>query len=377
MEHAIASGDAELAGARIWEVTPDYNVSGRRTTLHGWIDALGEERSAVVPALALATAVTALTDGDGATMMRWRVIASEHLAASAAPDPTLLAAAEIVRLSGDGPHRLEEISDGFEAIHANLPERSVWRSFCRLAAGMAAFLLGDRSHARQLLEDGAKPTVVASPAPQALCQAVVALIALDEGRPEDAEAAVTESLARIDLYGMDEYPGSALSFATAALVRAGRGDRSAAATLAVADGLIDESIWVNGWFAALIRVTMARAHLARGDAEVARGLLQQANALRESYPDAVVLTEWLEGARESLDAGAGLDERWPLTPAERRLLHILPTHLTFPEIADELIVSTNTVKTQARSIYRKFGVSSRSEAVECARLAGLITREPA
>ena len=113
-------------------------------------------------------------------------------------------------------------------------------------------------------------------------------------------------------------------------------DRSAAATLAVADGLIDASMWVNGWFAALVRVTMARAHLALGDAKVARGLLQQANALRESYPDAILLTEWLDAARESLDVGGGLDERWPLTPAERRLLQLLPTHLTFPEIADRI-----------------------------------------
>ena len=49
--------------------------------------------------------------------------------------------------------------------------------------------------------------------------------------------------------------------------------------------------------------------------------------------------------------------------------------MTFPEIASQLIVSTNTVKTQARSIYRKFGVSSRSEAVACARMGGLLDRD--
>ena len=64
--------------------------------------------------------------------------------------------------------------------------------------------------------------------------------------------------------------------------------------------------------------------------------------------------------------------RWPLSPAELRLLHFLPTHLTFREIADDLFVSANTVKTQARSIYRKLGVSSRAEAVDCARAAGLL-----
>ena len=44
-----------------------------------------------------------------------------------------------------------------------------------------------------------------------------------------------------------------------------------------------------------------------------------------------------------------------MTPAEMRVLRYLPTHLTFAAIAEELFVSRNTVKTQAISIYRKFG----------------------
>jgi LuxR family transcriptional regulator, maltose regulon positive regulatory protein len=62
----------------------------------------------------------------------------------------------------------------------------------------------------------------------------------------------------------------------------------------------------------------------------------------------------------------------PLTPAEMRVLRFLPTYLTFPAIADELFVSRNTVKTQAISIYRKLGVSSRKPAVEAARGLGLL-----
>ena len=61
-----------------------------------------------------------------------------------------------------------------------------------------------------------------------------------------------------------------------------------------------------------------------------------------------------------------------MTPAEMRVLRYLPTHLTFAAIADELFVSRNTVKTQAISIYRKLGVSSRGPAVETARGLGLL-----
>jgi LuxR family maltose regulon positive regulatory protein len=53
-----------------------------------------------------------------------------------------------------------------------------------------------------------------------------------------------------------------------------------------------------------------------------------------------------------------------LTTAELRLLPLLPTHLSFPEIAERLFVSRHTVKSQVQSVYRKLGVSSRAAAVE-------------
>ena len=52
-----------------------------------------------------------------------------------------------------------------------------------------------------------------------------------------------------------------------------------------------------------------------------------------------------------------------LTTAELRLLPLLPTHLTLAEISERLLVSRNTVKTQAISIYHKLGVSSRGQTV--------------
>lgn len=58
--------------------------------------------------------------------------------------------------------------------------------------------------------------------------------------------------------------------------------------------------------------------------------------------------------------------------AELRILRFLPTHLSFREIAGRLNVSTNTVKTQAQSVYGKLKASSRSEAVARASEIGLL-----
>ena len=61
-----------------------------------------------------------------------------------------------------------------------------------------------------------------------------------------------------------------------------------------------------------------------------------------------------------------------MTAAELRLLPMLSTHLTFPEIAGELFLSRHTIKAQASSIYRKLGASSRSQAVTRSRELGLL-----
>ena len=62
----------------------------------------------------------------------------------------------------------------------------------------------------------------------------------------------------------------------------------------------------------------------------------------------------------------------PLTAAELRVLAYLPTHLSLQEIADRLVVSRNTVKTHSVAVYRKLGVSSRSDAVDAARRFGYL-----
>jgi len=57
----------------------------------------------------------------------------------------------------------------------------------------------------------------------------------------------------------------------------------------------------------------------------------------------------------------------PLTSREIDVLRLLQGSLSLSEIASELYVSTNTVKTHTQSLYRKLGASSRTEAVRIAQ----------
>jgi LuxR family transcriptional regulator, maltose regulon positive regulatory protein len=65
-----------------------------------------------------------------------------------------------------------------------------------------------------------------------------------------------------------------------------------------------------------------------------------------------------------------------LSGSEIRVLRYLPTNLTAPEIARELYVSRNTVKTHTRGLYAKLGTHTRAEAVARARALGLLAPSP-
>ena len=62
----------------------------------------------------------------------------------------------------------------------------------------------------------------------------------------------------------------------------------------------------------------------------------------------------------------------PLSSSEIRVLRYLPTNLTAPEIARELSVAPNTIKTHIRHLYAKFGTRHRAETVDLARALGLL-----
>jgi LuxR family maltose regulon positive regulatory protein len=53
----------------------------------------------------------------------------------------------------------------------------------------------------------------------------------------------------------------------------------------------------------------------------------------------------------------------PLSPRELEVLRLLPSGFTAEELADQLIISVNTLRSHLKSIYAKLGVHSRHEAV--------------
>jgi LuxR family maltose regulon positive regulatory protein len=146
-----------------------------------------------------------------------------------------------------------------------------------------------------------------------------------------------------------------------------------------------------------IRVAQALAHQMRDDLPAAVGSLE--GALNLAEPEGYVRTFVDEGPpmaallRATADRGiaqryaarllaafpsaprpagaAGLVE--PLSDRERDVLRLLETDLSGPEIARELVVSLNTVRSHTKSIYAKLGVNTRRTAVRRAQELGLLS----
>ena len=105
----------------------------------------------------------------------------------------------------------------------------------------------------------------------------------------------------------------------------------------------------------------------------APGLVDRHVRRRTSHAALVADLQSLLAARTLTPSLPGAEPpREPLSDSELRVLRYLPTNLTMPEIASELGVSRNTIKTHSRNLYAKLGTHRRAEAVDRARALGLL-----
>ena len=371
--HAIATGELDLAADLIWSQAAAYASVGREATLRLWLKSFSEPEIDGSAPLCLVRATCGLSAGDGAQVAHWTGRALAAVATQPRPDgDALRIAAGAIQAAGSARDGVARMRDDAVRAFELMPEETPWRGLCKLIEGCALHLSGDPEAARAALEGGARSSAVGEPSVHSLCLSQLALVALDADDLDEASRLTSAALARIEINALADQPTTALILAVAALVEARLGEAAgAAAHIRHASHLLDGLNEMSPWYECEVRVVIARTLVLLDDVAAARAQLADAGRRLHQTGEAPVLRSWLEQAWSEADA-ATISGRWPLSPAELRLLRYLPTHLTFREIADESFVSANTVKTQARSIYRKLGVSSRAEAVATARTAGLL-----
>jgi LuxR family transcriptional regulator, maltose regulon positive regulatory protein len=192
---------------------------------------------------------------------------------------------------------------------------------------------------------------------------------------DEAEDLMTQALALVDNAALSDYMTTTIVLAANARTALRRGDSATArASLKRTQRLRPQLTHALPWLAAQTLLELARACLALTDIAGAKTLLADADEIIRLRPGLGVLVEQARQLRHQISRTSEPEARWAaaVTAAELRLIPLLTTHLSFREIAERLYVSRNTVKAQAISLYRKLGVSSRSEAIVRAAELGLL-----
>jgi LuxR family maltose regulon positive regulatory protein len=374
--HAVAAGDVARAGDLLWSHTADILGYGHGTPLRRYLAQFSSEQVAGCTKLALAAAASGLMDGDRNLVEHWTTAALRGLESQRpiAERRSLEGQILLLRATVD-ESRVSRMGKQAEAACAHVPDDSPWRALGNLLQGVAHHLTGDRERARRQLEEGARLAAVGSPSMQSLCLAQLGLLAVERRDWAAAESHAVRARAQVERSGFGGYATSALVYAVSAEVQAHAGRIEASKASAREAGALLASLTdFSPWYEAECRIALARAALRLSDVRQARELISEAGLWLQRAPDATVAHGWVQQCRSQaeLSSASSAADEWCLTTAELRILQFLPTHLSLREIAERLYVSANTVKTHARSVYRKLGASSRGGAVVAARDAGLL-----
>jgi LuxR family transcriptional regulator, maltose regulon positive regulatory protein len=371
-----AAGDAEVTGNLLWGNLLRYLTRGRNDLVRGWLESFCSERIADSAPLALSASLSALIAGDLQAAQQWSLAAAaalerEHTCRLGDSLTTGLAVVEAV--SGrDGAQRMGEVARNAAASE---PADSLWRPLCLLLGGVASYLRCDRDAGELQLDECTRLSENIAPNVTSLALAQLAMIAIEREDWELAAELSDRATMIAEEWDLKQDPLSAIVFAAAAASRAhdGRIDEAKRDLRHGVDLLTALGDFVP-WYGAEARILLAYASLWLADTVGARTLLAEASRFARKTADATIFSSWFDHAWAYLDTLAETSLAGPssLTIAELRILRFLPSHRSFREIAAQLGVSANTVKTQAHAVYRKLGAASRSEAVALAADAGLI-----
>jgi ATP/maltotriose-dependent transcriptional regulator MalT len=267
-------------------------------------------------------------------------------------------------------------ADADEAARKFAAAKSAPISAIPLVQGTARVLCGDLDGADAFFADALSieeerqvPELIAV----TLCER--SLVAMARSQWDQAGACASRARACMRQAGIEDSFAAALTSAAQARVAMHGGDvPEARRALINALRLRPLMTYAHPHWAVQARIALIRVHLALSDLAGARTIMREIEEILKRRPDlgtlvgeAQELRTQLATERSSSIAGASA-----LTAAELRLLPMLSTHLQLHEIAAEVYLSPHTIRAQGKSIYRKLGASTRSQAVARARELGLL-----
>lgn len=370
ISHAQAAGDVDLAARIMSRVLRVTYGQGRADTVFDWLRWFERtERAGHYPELAALGALVYALYGDERSADRWASVLFAEDDADDLPQTAYILRAILTR-GGTAQMR----TDAQAARRNGDPE---WLAAALGLEGFSHLWEGDGERAAVLLARAAAAgeRFLAMPA-ATNALAALAVIAIDRDDWTSAAQFATRSLEMCRENGLERYLTSGLAFAVATRCAVRRGEiNNARRLLAQGTTIRPRLTTATPGISVQTLLELTKAHIELSDIAGARLMMREASTILAKGYDLGNLPRQYEEIKIHLREARGttMVGASALTTAELRLLPYLTTHLSFPEIGERLYISRHTVKTQAMSIYRKLGASSRSEAVQRAMEVGLFT----
>ena len=371
IEHAICAGDVHVAADALRRHWLALYSGGQSSELIAWIDRLPAETLAGYPELALARAGVARATGRIDEVDPWLDLA-ERLAREAKDERErreLLAG--VARQRAMRRLSLADVGEAVRLARAAValrPEDSPEAVSERFFLAVCLFWTGSTRECETLLraylgavEPGEQDVR------RVFALALLALAHAARGELERAELLAEQALATSLARGLSEHPPTEIVYVASGIVRLAREDVEGAeerlehaATLARRGGdrieIAQSLLWLG------------RCRARAGDAGGAADALDAARAelAGARVPGLVKVAQDLEAEigdaprRERVDGAA-------LAPADLRVLELLPSDLSYREIADRLAIPLDSVYAHGRHIRHVLHVLTRDEAVTAAR----------
>jgi LuxR family maltose regulon positive regulatory protein len=378
IKHALAGHDTPAAARLVTTYGQQFVNAGRIYTVRGWLEDLDGGALDEHPAFAvIAGWIWALT-GDSARAQRCLLAAEQgpHDAAPLVGSVSLNSSIAMLRaaLAPFGVERM--LVDARRAFEVE-PPGGPWYPLAGLLVGEALLLNGAPEAAAKAWERAAYFGRERQPSAASVALAQLSLLAAERGDWGAARDYAAEAWALIEAAGLPDYLASIVAYIARARVAAHNGDIAGARHHAgrALRLYASPSPAAFPWLATQTAILLGRILLDLDDHPAARLKVSEAGRHLNR-----LLTEGvLRDQHRRLAADLARHGGWPrvpsamtLTAAELRVLDLLPTHLTLGEIADELHISRNTVKSQVAAVYRKLRAATRTEAVREGRNVGLI-----
>jgi len=375
IEHLLAAGDVDRAGTLIASHWISFVRAGRIATVNAWLELIGTEQISGHPAIAITAAWIAVATGDRDSARHWLAAAESVGHSAPLPDGarSLESAAAMLRcVYGIGGIK-DLVAAAETAATIETDPNSPWYVVARATLGQSHYLSGDLESAVAPLEEAARAET-ALPIIRILALSVLSLVDGEFGRTTQATVHAEEARRLVDEHGFSDAPQVSLAYTAhgAALTRIGQ-YASAWAEFEHAALIQYQGHDLSPWPQLANIAALAQLSLNLGDLRAARILVEDARSMLNASPgEAGHIGVLLERIEQRFAGQPAQSASVVLTEREKAVLGMLRGDLSQQEIARELYVSINTVKTHTTAIYRKLGVSARSQAIDRARKLGLI-----